>query len=333
MRYRKTAIVALVLMLQACGMSSTKALDDNKIVKESTAVSSGSNDRATSKPPIGQSNLSPDRAKEVKVDTQINAALPQSCATEEYKSFFEQFVRGKDNPGNDIRYIYTSPYVQVRDYQDPSKLLEVMSRKNDEFSIDLRDYKWVQLVPSQVDNSPYTRLKIDIQKVNEKTFRVDYIKAQYRYAGTDKDLEETLVKTYGEPNAYIFEHRNGCWNLTQKLQSQPSLRSQIDSSEASVAAILTKQMAYADLRSALLKNNWLPTSNPNCKNNVGGKAPICGEIPELEVCSGDGYCLMSFTNQANSSKLTITTYGDYRDWNITGRESRLQVTQWQFGKL
>ncbi|WP_434684429.1 hypothetical protein [Pseudanabaena minima] len=221
MNYRKIFAMTLVVLVQACGISSTKAAIDQPI-------SGGVNTQITSNPTptstptqsnsssIGNASI---ETKSLEVEKLSQANLPASCSKEEYRSFFEQFVRGKDNQGNEIRYPFTSPYIQVRDYQDPSKLIETMSRKNDEFSIDLRDYQWVQLVPSTVDNSPYTRLKIDIQKIDDKTFRVDYIKAQYKYEGNGNAQEESLVKTYGAPNAYIFEHRNGCWYLTQKLQS------------------------------------------------------------------------------------------------------------------
>ncbi|CAD5937190.1 hypothetical protein [Planktothrix agardhii] len=113
--------------------------------------------------------------------------------------------------------IYTADTIEVREYENPSNLIELLSKKDNEFSIDLRDYRWVQLVPSTVDNSPYTRLQIDLIRISNTTFRVNYIKAQYTY-DSNGDGEEYLDYTYGEPGAYIFEHRNGCWNLTQKLR-------------------------------------------------------------------------------------------------------------------
>jgi len=320
----------LAALMQACTTTSTKALDNPPILQESVA---GSGSKAQVSPNSSQSPANGSSAQKVTADQQnpfeqqSNAPLPISCAKEEYKSFFEQFVRGKDDQGHEIRYTLTLPHVQVRDYQDPSKLLEMMSRKNDEFSISLRDYTWVQLVPSQVDNAPYTRLKIDIQRVDDKTFRVDYIKAQY----TGADEKEQLVQTYGEPNAYIFEHRNGCWNLTQKLQStKRSLNdTTLTSTKAAITSQLTQQMPYGDLRNILLKNGWQPVVTPDCKINVGGKAEVCDQLPEVEACSGDGYCLMNFSNQSDGSKLTVTTYGNYRDWRTTGQESKLRVTRWQ----
>lgn len=145
--------------------------------------------------------------------------LPNYCEPDNYKDFFTTFVEGKDRSGNETRNTYTAAQIQVRSYGSPDQIIGTLRRQDDEFSIAMRDYRWVQLVPSSVDNSPYTRLKLDIQRINQDTFRVDYIKAQYKYTGDVTGTEsEELVQTYGNPAAYIFQHQNGCWMLTQKLQ-------------------------------------------------------------------------------------------------------------------
>lgn len=172
---------------------------------------------ATQSIPTQKQNIA---QSETKGNIPRQAAVPAYCAPDEYKQFFENFVRGQDYQGRDMRSTYTANRIEVRNYENPSQLLEVMRRQDDEFSISLRDYRWVILVPSSIDNSPYTRLKIDLRRVSQDRFRVDYIKAQYKYTGNITGTEsEDLVKTYGQPGAYIFEHRNGCWNLTQKLRS------------------------------------------------------------------------------------------------------------------
>lgn len=165
--------------------------------------------------PIITSNLLPPANAQVQPKTA--SSLPQYCSPDEYRAFFENFVRGQDYQGNETRLTYTADIIEVRDYENPSYLIGTLNKKDDEFSINLRDYRWVQLVPSAVDNSPYTRLQIDLIRINNNTFRVNYIKAHYAY-DPNKEGEEYLDYTYGEPGAYIFEHRNGCWNLTQKLQ-------------------------------------------------------------------------------------------------------------------
>lgn len=198
--------LTLVTIIQACNAPPSANVTD--IAPSATIQATPQNNPASSPSAIATEN-SP-------VLAQSQANLPQSCAIASHTEFFENFVRGQDYDGNEMRYRFTAAYVQVRDYQNPSQLIEVMSRKNDEFSISLRDYRWVQLVPSK--DSPYTRLNLEIKKTNEKTFRVDYIKAEFAYEGGESEGER-IVRTEGAPNAYIFEHRNGCWYLTQKLQS------------------------------------------------------------------------------------------------------------------
>lgn len=161
--------------------------------------------------------LSPADAQTQRQRRITSSSLPEYCAPDEYRSFFENFVRGQDDQGKETRLTYTADIIEVRDYENPSYLIGTLSKKDDEFSIDLRDYRWVQLVPSTVDNSPYTRLQIDLIRINNNTLRVNYIKAHYAY-DPNGEGEEYLDYTYGEPGAYIFEHRNGCWNLTQKLR-------------------------------------------------------------------------------------------------------------------
>ncbi len=93
---------------------------------------------------------------------------------------------------------------------------------------------------------------------------------------------------------------------------------------------LKKGTAYADLRNLLLGEQWTPAPDLECKDNVGGEASICDEIPELETCSADGFCVMNFQHQASSAKLRVSTYGEYGDWNVVGPESKLAVTGWSF---
>ena len=151
-------------------------------------------------------------------------SAPVSCSLEEYRSFFEDFVRGYDYQNEEIRNTYTWSDIQIRDYQNPSKFLKVIGKQNyDDFRIGLIDYSYIYVDSStkklslreQLNN----KLKINVKKIDRRTFRVDYVKAEF---GIDMEAEDNNgdpIRTYGEPGAYIFEHRNGCWNLTQDLRS------------------------------------------------------------------------------------------------------------------
>lgn len=93
---------------------------------------------------------------------------------------------------------------------------------------------------------------------------------------------------------------------------------------------LSKDMAYADLRRKITAYGWHPVPDPQCRANVGGTGAICDQMAELESCSGDGYCVMHFGR--NAEKLAVYTYGIAEDWNIVGEQSRLRVTEWEFGR-
>jgi hypothetical protein len=73
---------------------------------------------------------------------------------------------------------------------------------------------------------------------------------------------------------------------------------------------LTKEMPYSELRKTALAEGWLPLVTPECKENVGGEAPVCDAQPELESCSGDGYCNMQFAHGASQTRLKVGTYAD-----------------------
>jgi hypothetical protein len=149
---------------------------------------------------------------------EVKAAKPAiaQCSPDEFKSFFEQFVR---NPA--ANYGYIDAEVQIRDYQDPSLLVMVIGDKDYvDFRISAIGNKYVYIDPYAKyvgdDERLKNRLKLDFQRIGAKTFRVNYIRAEF--LNDKKDGDGNLVRTYGSPEAYIFEHRDGCWHLTQSLQ-------------------------------------------------------------------------------------------------------------------
>ena len=168
------------------------------------------------------SNTSADQVTEVR--TSGKYAIAQ-CSPEEFKSFFELFVRDaldRDKYiSSPVQDKYISSPVQIRDYQDPSLLVMVIGDKDYvDFRIGAIGNKYGNLAPftKYPSNAELlkNRLKLDFQRIDAKTFRVNYISAEF--LNDKKEGEGTLVRTYGSPEAYIFEHRDGCWRLTQSLR-------------------------------------------------------------------------------------------------------------------
>ncbi|MFM7603557.1 MAG: hypothetical protein ACKO7R_20545 [Pseudanabaena sp.] len=142
------------------------------------------------------------------------------CSPDNFKSFFEQFVHNSAG-----REQYISSEVQIRDYQDPSLLVMTIGDKNYvDFRIGAIGNRYVYLDPSAKfrgnDELLKKRLKLDYQRIDAKTFRVNYIRADF--INDRKDGDGNLVRTYGKPEAYIFKHRDGCWQLSQSLRQYRS---------------------------------------------------------------------------------------------------------------
>lgn len=102
---------------------------------------------------------------------------------------------------------------------------------------------------------------------------------------------------------------------------------------AAASFAFTEDMPYADLRRQLTDAGWLPLRDPMCRENVGGEAPVCNDLPEVESCSGDGHCVMHFANAQRAQRIRVTTYGPYDRWNVKGEEAAFAVKSWQLTEL
>ncbi len=115
----------------------------------------------------------------------------------------------------------------------------------------------------------------------------------------------------------------------------------LDATASTVAATVKRTgNTYDTLRQALLISGWKPIVTSECRTNIMGddagdtcsKNPkdaqchVCDAFPELESCSGDGYCLMQFSHPNSALMLTTTTYGNL------ARDSDSMVTGWDFKK-
>ena len=119
--------------------------------------------------------------------------------------------------------------------------------------------------------------------------------------------------------------------------SATAVETSVNASQASLPPRIEKSfrkgMPYADLRKQLLTAGWLPLRDPSCWDNVGGEATVCNELPEVESCSGDGYCIMYFANAANAERIRIGTYGPYDRWNDPQEKNALAVNFWEISSL
>ncbi|MFC3656830.1 hypothetical protein FZ025_00440 [Xanthomonas hyacinthi] len=152
-----------------------------------------------------------------------------------------------------------------------------------------------------------------------------------------------LVGCVSQVESVPVEIQKGEIAASNKIQSKEPATLP-DSSKDSVAAVvpvgLKEGMAYGDLRSILISGNWVPKSHPDCKRSVIGAdfdkvcssdpnlCKECDDLPELSECSGDGHCLMEFSDAGGRQVLTVATYGDIKDAKVESEESGLRVSWW-----
>ncbi|MCY7337807.1 MAG: hypothetical protein LH613_16610 [Chamaesiphon sp.] len=146
------------------------------------------------------------------------------CSTAEFNYFFRVFVRGLNDrlPRTAIRNAYVWPQVEVRSDRNPSQLLLTAPKQDyigDGFKIGLQQNLWIYLDPPQVVYGNYPRLEVKFKPLTRQKIRVEYSQAEYAPVANARSNQERLVKTFGKSGAYIFEHRLGCWRLTQELRS------------------------------------------------------------------------------------------------------------------
>lgn len=136
--------------------------------------------------------------------------MPQGICDKNEKSFsafLNEYVNKRD-----IREQFMAHEIEIRSFSDPTKKIEIeTSAQNRPFKIGLVNHMWSYMEAEKDKSSePYAFIKID-KKLHGESMRVDFVKAEFT---PDHDL----IRTYGPMGAYIFEHKQGCWQLTQELR-------------------------------------------------------------------------------------------------------------------
>lgn len=155
---------------------------------------------ASSVPVVDSATRNPHDPTVRKRDTvAIDTLLPDdACTREGHWSFFEAFVRW-----DAVRTRHIADTVSVRSFAQPDREMSRTPGRDVGFRIALEDYRWV-LAGSDQD--------LDLQPLQEG----DVLRVQYTPVELGPDDE--VVRTLGAPGAYVFERRNGCWELTQELR-------------------------------------------------------------------------------------------------------------------
>ncbi|HYM85585.1 MAG TPA: hypothetical protein VET30_02505 [Pseudoxanthomonas sp.] len=152
-----------------------------------------------------------------RVDLSWEAQSRSACESDNFESFFEAFVRSPQ-----VRKERTAKSVEHRSLVDPSELLGQIAgiHYQEIFAISLGDYYYVDTVSKHKWESgtlnSYEDLWVDVEPTQDRSYEVQYSKAILRDDGEGDG--KTFVRRYGTKKGYVFEMRQGCWELTQDLR-------------------------------------------------------------------------------------------------------------------
>lgn len=127
----------------------------------------------------------------------------EACArtADGFAAFFETIVSDAA-----VRAAYSAPTVEERDLRDPSKRVD---RPAEPFRLTLIDYRWTYDEPGK-EPGDMAQVKLDLRRDGER-MRADFIKAEF-------SADDEVIRTFGAPEAYVFEYTQRCWQLTQHLR-------------------------------------------------------------------------------------------------------------------
>jgi hypothetical protein len=140
-----------------------------------------------------------------------------ACKTQDFSLMFGFFAQNKG-----VRAALTAPEVQIRSLARPGQVQRtVQGAEYRGFKIAMIDYSFFDAESADRFDAGQSEalesLKLDITEQPGGAYRVAYVKAEYGPPGEDKEYGE-LIRTYGQPGAYLFEPRDGCWHLTQDFR-------------------------------------------------------------------------------------------------------------------
>lgn len=87
-------------------------------------------------------------------------------------------------------------------------------------------------------------------------------------------------------------------------------------------------MAYKNFRAGVIAAGWVGEGASECTQTHG--AELCTQLHELDDCSADGMCLMTFVHPDEDAVLRVATYGDIRRWNTRGEQADVVVRSWGY---
>ena len=351
----KILTIALVTLLQACSTPANTVANPAKATATTTATTPAISSAEPLENAVENTDSEPVQVAAEKIaDRPRVSQQPEYCAPQNYRQFFWNFVKDNDIQNNRMRVPYASAEIKVRDYNNPQKILEVVRKEDYQgFKISAVDYTMVYDDRSITDPNAKARLKLDFTRRGDDVFRVNYVRAEFETNPEEEDNNGKLIRTYGVPGAYIFVHRNGCWNLTAEERTVVSGTDRMVGSSAEgmgnstapspkVAVAPNQQetqietadypeisegMSYGTFRRRAADKGWKPDRSAQCSANVNPGSDLCEQLPELQSCD-QYFCQMVFNRGRFRKLITLKVYGGNNDENALGRDSKWRVISW-----
>ncbi|MEE8628603.1 MULTISPECIES: hypothetical protein [Methylobacterium] len=132
------------------------------------------------------------------------AELPSEACKKTEDGFGEFLNAIVSDPA--LRAAYSASPITERDLRDPAR---PVARPGEPFRVTIVDNMWFYDEPGR-STAKLARIKLTF-KIDGNRMRLGFVKAKF-------SPEDDLIRTFGAPEAYVFEHIQGCWRLVEHLR-------------------------------------------------------------------------------------------------------------------
>lgn len=144
-------------------------------------------------------------------------AAETACKSEDFRSFFEAYVRSQA-----VRDAYTAAAVTV---SKDGTATETPKAAYDAFPIGMIDYYWVSKASETAvladPSAELEHLKMQFNQSQTNIWRVDWVRVRYDGKSEGGDDLGNETGTYGDPGYLLFNPTAACWELAQDTTGGP----------------------------------------------------------------------------------------------------------------
>lgn len=142
---------------------------------------------------------------------EVDRVRAEGCGKDQFDGFLYWYTMSTTQGGWLEQVIFTNYLVRVGDLNDPERVHDWADRMEylGQFRITSRDVRASTLRPVMAENDDYRR--ITTTRLSDTKYRVDWAGGP-GFAGVPE------AQQFNKAGAYIFEHMDDCWYLTEDLR-------------------------------------------------------------------------------------------------------------------